>query len=136
GHNRPGIIQVFCQPESGLVKIYILDERGSLFQRTHEPVGSQLVLGPYALFLGDILQRYALAVSGTEYYLVERDPLEGYTVKSAGFQPESASFAFKIRVLARETAPGRVTYPIFCNELEFTSMDGGQDVFARAAAYI
>ncbi|WP_026609455.1 class I adenylate cyclase [Methylocaldum szegediense] len=136
GHNRPGIIQVFCQPESGLVKIYILDERGSLFQRTHEPVGSQLVLGPYALFLGDILQRYALAVSGTEYYLVERDPLEGYTVKSAGFQPDSASFAFKIRVLARETAPGRVTYTIFCNELEFTSMDGGQDVFARAAAYI
>ncbi len=136
GHNRPGVIQVFCQPDSGQVRVYILDERGSLFQRTHEAVGPQLVLGPYALFLGDILQRYALAVGGIEYYLVERSAIEGYTVKSAGFQPDCATCALEIRVFAQETAPGRVAYTIFCNDSEFSSMDSGQDVFAMAAAHI
>jgi adenylate cyclase class 1 len=136
GHNRPGVIQVFCQPDSGQVKVYILDERGSLFQRTHEAVGPQLLLGPYALFLGDILQRYVLAAGRIEYYLVERSAIEGYTVKSAGFQPDPATCALEIRVFAQETAPGRVAYTIFCNDLEFSSMDSGQDVFAMAAAHI
>lgn len=136
GHNRPGVIQVFCQPDSGQVKVYILDERGSLFQRIHEALGPQGVLGPYALLLGDILQRYTLAADGIDYYLVERSALEGYTVKSAGFQPDPASCTLEIRVFAQDTAPGRVAYTIFCNDLEFSSMDSGQDVFSMAAAHI
>lgn len=135
-HNRPGVIQIFCQPESGQVKVYILDERGSLFYRSHEAVGPQLLLGPYASFLGDILQRYVLAAGGIEYYVVEHQASGGYSVKSAGFQPNPDSRMLEIRVFAQETAPGRVAYTIFCNDSEFSSMDAGQDVFSMAAAHI
>jgi len=136
GLNRPGVIQVFCLPEYGQVKVYILDERGSLFHRVHEAVGPQLLLGPYASFLGDILQRYVLAAGGIEYYLVEYRATGGYSVKSAGFQPNPVSRMLEIRVFAQETASGRTAYAIFCNDSEFSSMEAGQDVFSMAAAHI
>jgi adenylate cyclase class 1 len=135
-HNRPGVIQVFCLPESGQVKVYILDERGSLFFRNHDAVGPQLLLGPYASFLGDILQRYVLAAGGIEYHLVEHHASGGYSVKSADFQSSPVSRMLEIRVFAQETAPGRAAYTIFCNDSEFSSMDAGQDVFSMAAAHI
>jgi len=135
-HNRPGVIQVFCLPESGQVKVYILDERGSLFFRVHEAVGPQLLLGPYASFLSDILQRYVLAAGGIEYHLVEHEASGGYSVKSAGFQSNPVSRMLEIRVSAQEIAPGRTAYTIFCNDSEFSSMDAGQDVFSMAAAHI
>ncbi|HYE34683.1 class I adenylate cyclase [Methylocaldum sp.] len=135
-YNRPGVIQVFCQPESGQVRVYILDERGSLFYRIHEPVGPQLLLGPYVSFLNAILQRYVLAAGGLEYHLVEHHASGGYSVKSAGFQPNPVSRMLEIRVFAQETASGRAAYTIFCNDSEFSSMDAGQDVFSMAAAHI
>ncbi|MGX2040996.1 class I adenylate cyclase [Methylocaldum sp. MU1018] len=135
-HNRPGVIQVFCQPESGQVKIHILDERGSLFRRVHEPAGPQRLLGPYALFLDDILQRYVLAAGGLEYYLVEYRASDGYSVKPAEFQPVPVGRMLEIRVFAQETALGHPAYTIFCNDQEFSSMDAGQNVFSMAAAHI
>ncbi|BBA37157.1 adenylate cyclase [Methylocaldum marinum] len=136
GRNRPGVIQVFCQPEPGLVKVYIVDERGALFHKSHETVEPELLLGPYASFLNDILQRYVLAAGGIEYYLVERQPSGGYSVKSAGFQPDPLRRMLEIRVFAQASSPGRSAYTIFCNDTEFSSMDAGQDVFSMAAAHI
>ncbi len=134
--NRPGAIQVFCLPEAGQVRVFILDERGSLFCRVHESLSSQTVLGPYAAFLGAVLQRYVLAAAGIEYYLVEREASGEYTVRPVGFQVEPAAKMLEVRVFAQEIAPGRAAYTIFCNDTEYSSMETGQDVFAQAAERI
>jgi adenylate cyclase class 1 len=134
--NRAGVIQVFCLPEPGRMRVFILDERGSLYHRIHEPLGPQLVLGPYALFIGAILQRYILAAGGIEYYLVESLRGGGYGVRPAGFQPYPVGKVLEIRVFAQEVPTGAAAYTIVCNDQEFSSMESGQDVFAQAVAYI
>lgn len=135
-HNRPGIIQVFCLPEAGQTRIYVLDERGSLFQGTHEPCNPRWALGPYALFLDAALQRYVLAAREIEYCLVERVATGGHAVKPAGFRPEPLGTWLDVRVFAEDTGRGGVAYSLYCNEREFSSMEAGQDVFAEVARHV
>ena len=136
GHNRPGIIQVFCQPESGLVKIYILDERGSLFQRIHEALGPQGVLGPYALLLGDILQRYTLAADGIEYYLMERSALEGYAYREIRrFSARSRELHARNPSVARETARGTRCLHHLLQRFEFSSWTGTRRIRHGGRSY-
>lgn len=134
--NRPGVVQVFCLPEPAQVRVFVLDERGAMFCRVHEPLGPQTVLGPYAAFLGAVLQRYVLGASGVEYCLVERDFTGEYVARQGGFQPVLSGRALEVKVYAQEIAPGRSAYTIRCDDWEFSSMDAGQDVFAAAREHI
>jgi adenylate cyclase class 1 len=136
GRNRPGVVQVFCLPEPAQVRVFVLDERGALFYRVHEPLGPQTVLSPYAVFLGAVLQRYVLAASGVEYYLVERGLTGEYVARQVGFPPVPSGKALEVKVYAQEIAPGRAAYTICCDDWEFSSMEAGQDVFAAAREHI
>ncbi|BBL77019.1 class I adenylate cyclase [Methylomagnum ishizawai] len=134
--NKPGAVQVFCLAEAAQVRVFILDERGSLFHRVHEPLGPSVVLGPYAVFLGAVLQRYVLAAAGIEYYLVERDGAGEYAARPAGLPPGAVGKKIEVRVFAQEIGPGRAAYTIACDDWECSSMESGQDVFAAAAERI
>jgi adenylate cyclase class 1 len=135
GKNQRGLIQIFCLLRRQQVEVFILDERGSLFHRFHPPVNVQFLVDPYALFLNAIQQRYVTAAHGVEYYLMERDAGGGYEMSRLDFEP-SGGGKLNIRVFGWESAAGRTTYSIFCNEREFSSMDSGQDLFSQVTAHI
>jgi adenylate cyclase class 1 len=134
--NRAGVIQVFYLHSEEGAKVFILDERGSLYYHLHDPLGPERILKSYALFLGATLQRYILTASEIEYYLVESLGRGGYSVRPAGFQPYPLDNILEIRVFTQEIAGCGTAYSILCNDLEFSSMESGEDVFAQAAAYI
>lgn len=135
GKNRRGLIQIFILPRRQQAEVFILDERGSLFHRIHPAVSIQLLLDPYILFLNAVQQRYVTAAHGIEYYLMERDARGGYEMSRPDFEPGGGG-KLNIRVFGLESASGRTTYSIFCNEREFSSMDSGDDLFSQVREHI
>jgi adenylate cyclase class 1 len=133
--NQPGWVQIFCMPGPHQAEIFVLDERGSLFHRIHPNVSFQFLLGPYAMLVGAVQQRYVTTVLGVEYYWVERSARERYDVIPLEFTP-GAGGKLNIRIFGLELEPGRTAYSVFCNEQEFSSMDAGQGLFALVAAHI
>jgi len=133
--NKRGLIQIFCIPGAQQMEVFILDERGSLFHRIHPPANPELLLGPYAMFINAMQQRYVTTAAGFEYYLLEFHPRGGYKATRFDLKPNGARKLI-IRVFGLELASGRTAYSIFCNEREFSSMDSGQDLFSQVAAHI
>lgn len=133
--NKSGLVQIFCLRGQQQAEIFVLDERGSLFHRIHPNASLQFLLGPYALLVGAIQQRYVTAVRGVEYYAVESGATGRYEAAPLDFTPDVGK-KLNIRIFGLELEPGRTAYSIFCDEQEFSSMDSGQRLFSLAAAHI
>lgn len=135
--NREGVIQIFCRPVGTDCEVYILDERGSLFHQFHCDALATRLFSAYALFFSAIEHHSVITVSGLEFFLLETGGRDGgFQVSELEERPKFAGRAFNVRIHGMELEPGRITYTVYCNDKEFSSMEWGDRVFAQAAAHI
>lgn len=133
--NRPGVVQIFCLPEGNEVRVFALDERGSLYQRRHETINPQWLLGPYAVLLDAMRVRKRLNASSVEYYLIEQHR-GAYAISAAGFRPSGAAPGLPVRISARHNPAGRTTYSILVKEREFAGENDDPELFRGAAEFV
>lgn len=135
--NREAAVQVFMVSERQHCELYILDERGALYQQRRPLAAAAQIVYPIAVFLDAVQQHYVLQISyGVEYYQVIRDPRGRWLVERSPLPVRLPAPRTEIRVIGQELASGRIAYTVYCNDLEFSSMDEGGEVFRRAATHI
>lgn len=146
-HNRPGVVQLFYRENGAAADVYVLDENGSLFHQETEFFDGELLLGHFRRFFDSVLQRqyYQLAGLGgepsseveVEYHQVSRDRQGQYHVVA-----REAHTAFErrgylnVQVIAAQDDENRPSFTIYCQEMEFTSMEYGSDLFKAVASYV
>ena len=135
--NRPQIIQIFYETKGSSGDIYILDEKGSLFQQHHEDTIPSQILTAYTVFLEKLLIRGMLEHSlNIEYYEIFKNSKGFLSCSRIEHKPTPVSQYFDLRITGKEINPDQIIYTIFCNETEFSTMDQGDQVFKAAAEFI
>ncbi len=134
--NRAKVIQLFYYENNGDTSIYIIDEKGALYTKTHSKTIAIHLLKKYSIFLESINNRNlfdkGLAI---EYYQIEKNATDVFSSKPVRLQVSPSNNALSLRITGEDTNKG-IIYTIYCNEKEFSSLDHGNRVFQAAYQYI
>lgn len=144
--NRCEAIQIFFQPAPKTVRLYVVDEKGSLFMQSYAleynnasrfPAGLDALLNHYLIFLENMINRNFFDASfDIEYYEMQRRPIRTLRYTPTLPLPQSSSSQeLSIRVSGEQIDQGS-SYTLYCNEQEFSTMVYGNRVFEAAAQYI
>jgi adenylate cyclase, class 1 len=135
--NRPSVIQVFYFYQRQATDIYVIDEKGALFRQRHEQATPAQLLTAYSVFLETIMGRGMLDYSiATEYFEIQRAAAGIWSCSSVKLNSTPLWEYLNIRITGQEGGNNRVSYSLYCNEKEFSSMNYGDQVFKMAAEYI
>ena len=136
-HHRPGKIQIFFRKRRKKTDIYILDERGSLFNETRATINLKPLSEPFYYFLFSTVNRHMLSFSPSiEYFFVEKEPNEPFELKPINLDMKSEATALTVRVVGHGRNLDQTDYTIYCDAQEFSSMEYGQDLFQAVAHHI
>jgi adenylate cyclase, class 1 len=135
-YNKPKAIQIFYQEFKTLIKVYILDERGSLFIQQHEKSDINQLLHQYSIFLQSILNRNLFKESVViEHYEIHKNSTGLLSCSQVSKSKTAASQQLKLRISGETTLQG-IHYTIYCNEEEFSSLNYGNQLFLAAYQHI
>ncbi|MCG8325769.1 MAG: class I adenylate cyclase, partial [Thiotrichales bacterium] len=143
--NRQSIIQIFYLVNGHMVDIYILDEQGSLFRQTLPFYNESALIHHYNLFFTSILNRKRFITGDmisienidTEYYSVSKAKTGKFSITRVnGESLEPVSTYTEIKVIGSLDKDENSSLNIYCDDLEFSTLDSGQDVFTTVASYI
>ncbi|NOT13916.1 MAG: class I adenylate cyclase [Methylococcaceae bacterium] len=127
--NKAKVIQVFYQKINSLVTVYIVDERGSLFTQQHSKSDVCHLLYQYSIFLQSILNRHLFTnLLTTEYYEIQKNSAGILSCIEIAVKPVLPQNPLSLRISGESTSDG-ITYTIYCNEDEFSSLDHGNQLF-------
>jgi len=143
--NREGVVQVFYLTGNGRAQVYILDERGSLFQQCLAFHDQQTLLGQYQHFLEMV--RYRLNNSNMpnslsdktdiQYYQITRNSLEEYVLVPVKANPEVGTRRyFDVQVIGGLEDERHGSFSIFVGNREFSALEFGDQIFHRVTEHI
>lgn len=146
--NKPGIVQVFYRAVDSYTEVFVLDERGSLFNQRMVQVDRNLVIGHFERFFGSILNRrfFELAgdndaaereVKGVEFIeIVYRDTTRPpYLIKREIMPRRRVIGMLDIQVIGH-LGNEQASFTIYCDDKEFSSIEYGREMFREAARYV
>jgi len=144
--NRPGVVQFFYQPLGPVAEVYVLDERGSLYQQTTDYLSEATLLGRFERFFFAVLPRRhyvpgedALAVGSgeVEYHRLHREPEGRWLVEPRhGTAASGATRYFNLQVIGERGEEGRTLFTIYCDDCEFSTLEYGDGLFRAVAKYL
>jgi adenylate cyclase class 1 len=134
--NRPGAIQVFYFERKSIIMIYILDERGTLYSQKYAQSTPSQLLSQYSIFLESILNRNFIETFITiEYYEIRKNSEGTLSCHSINLKTPATSKALNLRITGI-AGENNLSYTIYCNEREFSSLDHGNQVFQAVYQHI
>jgi len=142
--NTPGRVQIFFRPRGSSAELFVLDEHGALFHDTLPLHEEAALLSPLARFLEAVqLRQMASGLSRApssagepvEVYRLGRDERGDLTPLRLP-QPGRATVRpyLEVKVIAEGGGPDAVR--VLCDDLEFSSLEHGPEVYARVAEHI
>jgi adenylate cyclase class 1 len=134
-YNRPGIIQLFYYVHKAAVKLYVLDERGSLLMCQHDKADPAYLLYQYAQFLESIIMRAMHDDLTIDYYEIIKDAEGMFSCLPIDVKTPAHTGSLVVRITG-ETLKTGISYTIYCNEKEFSTLDYGDDLFSQVQRYI
>jgi adenylate cyclase class 1 len=138
--NLEQIIQVFYYQESNCISVFIIDEKGALFTHQHTQSNCNQVLSNYSMFLESILNR-PFYNNDTQVQFFEIQKKTGGVISCLPAKYTSLSLAYmelSVRIIIEQSSthvPVTTTY-IYCNDIEFSSVKYGSDLFIEVSRYI
>lgn len=144
-------IQVYYQPRGKQADVYLVDEKGSLFNTVMPFYNQQSLLRPLHRFIRSVIDRQSL---GTELYrgafgvqpvdFFELKLRRGGALSNNEHHLERRTvttdlgnlFFFNIQAIAEAKNDGEMRFNIYCNQQEFTEIEFGGDLFTAVARYI
>ena len=146
--NRADTIQLFCYEQRETVHLFIIDELGILFYQQLPLDDSEKILQHNKLFFQSILERRHIDEDLPSDFDDLSEPVEGvvemYKVVNTGSQfllekvntdVEINSGNFDIQVLAQQV-DNKAVFTFYCDDVEFSTLDFGSEVFNRVANHI
>lgn len=144
--NQPSVIQMFFYVENKKANIFIIDERGSLFNQTMLFYNSQALINHFNIFFSSISKRREILLNGdslpadkisVEFYLLSKNRKKQYltTLIEVTPEPDSRSF-FNIQVVGDMNEHKQTMLTIYCQDNEFSSLEYGDDIFTATAKHV
>lgn len=143
--NMPGEVQLFYKLNNEIVSVYVLDERGSLFQQESNYYNNSVLISHYQRFFGAVHKRmdFFAGEIGIEnnskklkFYRIEKtyDAKWKMEQHAANRYLRSSSY-INLQVIA-DIVDDKVTFSIYCQDKEFSSLEFGDNVYQEVAKYI
>ena len=144
--NRPGVIQVVYRIEGDLADVYVVDERGSLFNQRTAFYNRKALVEHLRIFFEAVITRQNnnISIDGgdmpspeIEFYEAVKDERGSRRlVRASEDLDKPVGHYFNIQVIsdASEDDPSRFT--IYCNDVEFPGLQYGEDLFDVVAAFM
>jgi len=141
-NNRQGYVQCFFEARNNEVDIYVLDERGSLYQQTqpfHDASGLVRHFQEYFESVGERMTYSTQTDSGFRdvlFYRIDRGvkgQREIYHYGEKNFV--RASSYIKIQVLV-DHSDNNINFTLYCQDREFSNLEYGDRVYQKVAEYI
>ncbi len=137
--NQNQIIQIFHISEHNITHLYIIDEKGALFSQQHNDSDTQHAINNYSTFLESILnQPFFNNDIQIKHYRIQRDSHGILSSHATKWVPSIAYVNLTLRVVIvnAPTNSNAVTYYVYCNDIEFSSLRYGNDLFKEISKYI
>jgi adenylate cyclase class 1 len=155
-HGQAEQIQVFYQHRDDLAEVYILDEKGSLFCYQTSFHDEQTLLAPLDQFIQSTLfrrsseeQHFAHSSSQNfelDYFDLSNFELEYFEIIESSQSVQltrrniineiSHSKYFNVQAIAQQDLNGRLLFNIYCDQIEFTELELGGDLYHTVARHI
>ena len=144
--NRPGVIQVVYRVDGKLADVYVVDERGSLFNQRMVFYDRSALIEHLRMFFGAVITRQRNDISigdsdmpspEVEFYEAVKDHDGGRRLARASVdidKPKAHYFNVQVISDASEDDPSRFT--IYCNDVEFPGLQYGENLFDAVAAFM
>jgi len=138
--NREQIVQVFYYQENTCVSVFIIDEKGALFTHQHKQSNCNQVLNNYSMFLESILIHpfYRNDVQ-VKFFEIQKKAGGAVSCLPAQYTSLPTYMELSVRIIIEQSsthAPPVTTYYIYCNDIEFSSVNYGGDLFLEVSRYI
>ncbi|MCF6236528.1 MAG: class I adenylate cyclase [Gammaproteobacteria bacterium] len=145
--NEPGTIQLFFQENGGEITVFILDERGSLYQQHESYYSLKSMLCQYKLFIDSVIDRQRFQYSENEIEDIATT-LKCYQInnkrKENKFKltPRNISHLnraqgyFNMQVIVEADEQNQPIFTFYCDGQEFSSLEFGQSLYDKVAAYV
>lgn len=144
--NKAGIVQMFYSVNGKQAEIYVIDEKGSLFQQTLPLYDTPALLNQFRRFLESALLRRDMRYShGSDAGL--SNPIEFYQILALDggrwrveqrpldpYRPQRGFF--DIQVIGDMSQDGATQLTMYCADREFSSQEFGDNLFKAVARYI
>ncbi|MBL1262860.1 class I adenylate cyclase [Methylomicrobium sp. RS1] len=83
--NLPHTVQCFILQENNGARIYVLDEKGSLYIRRHSDAATVQLVNQYARFLHSLLARKTTEAASMQFYQIDKRPETGWQCRPVPF---------------------------------------------------
>ncbi len=142
-HNREGRIQFFYARRRNKANIYIFDERGALFQTELPFFSEQALVSQFNVFF--LIVQYRRNANAPSANANDRPTVEFYRIDAHAHLGAVAPILIdstpklptklNIKVIG-ETINSRSVFTLFCDGIEFSSLEHGDQLFRVVAAHI
>jgi adenylate cyclase class 1 len=129
--NKAQIIQVFYLKENTNTLIYIIDEKGTLFIHKHQQSNPNHILRYYSIFLESLLIHTLYNDIDVKFYEIQKNSAGILSSHSANWDSKTAYIDLSLRIIMEElpSKTAKPIYYIYCNDIEFTSIIHGNQIF-------
>ncbi len=147
--NKEGVIQIFYQVDGNFVDVYVVDENGSLYYHRAEGQNSEVLLNQYRRFFDSVTYRQMIqrgdspigndqgdsskiqffqAGRGRDRRLILQRKIVESNVAAGGY--------FNLQVIGEDVGDGKSMFTIYCNDVELTPLEFGDDLFSEVARHV
>lgn len=136
--NKAQIIQVFYIKENTTIFVYIIDEKGALFIHEHKQSNTNHILKYYSIFLESLLIHTFYNDIQLKFYEIEKNSAGIFSSHSANWDLKTTYIDLSLRIIM-EDLPSKTAKPIYyiyCNDIEFTSIIHGNEIFEVVSSSI
>ena len=144
--NRPGVIQVIYRIDGPTADVYVLDERGSLFNQRANFFDRGALVDHFRVFFDAVLNRqhFDISVNNSDmpalevefYEAIKDDTGKRKLVQVHVDRAQRVRHYFKVQVIGEVTGAGQPSFTIYCNEVEFAGLAHGERLFTEVASYV
>ena len=141
--HQQGQIDVYVNAEGNTANIYILDENGALFHTTHTFYNIDTIMAHYDAFLYAITQRINSIGYDTQSiqnisvrFFTLRQVLRSWEIKPFYIDHMQTPINPVSVTVIIELVDNQPQYHVFCNNQEFSTLQFGEQLFARLAEHI
>lgn len=140
--NRPGVVQVFYRARGERADLWVLDERGSLFQQTLAFHTAEALISHLGRFLQSVSRRLT-QLRGTAdpadgewtaaFYRVAAGEDGAVKLVSREAVGDGARSYLDLQAIVEQVEGGKTVFSVYCNDQELSSRDHGRNLFAAVA---
>lgn len=145
-NNKPGVVQLFYYLGVTGAEVFVLDEKGALFNQQNGYHDSETLLSHYLRFFEAVsnrvnfmLQEGAVGnrIEGVEFYEITTDALarQSLTRVDPDFHLPGNRF-LSLQVIVEQNELGESVFTLYCNGKEFSTLEHGDQLFDTVVKYV